>query len=395
MIGANLARRALAALGRTRGGAHREPSVSELNFFFATPCMGGAERVHADIVQAAGSPKATVFFTERARSTELLAEYQRFAHVEDISSATRSRARFYMRAGSIAAAINAQRAPVVFGGHSDFFYRILPYLAPHVRCFDILHNLGWRFEHLSLPYVAKLDARVLINFQTFEDLRTLYRERGVPEELLVRLRVIENCCYVPQTCPTRKAGPLRVLFVGRGDKVKRAHLAGHIATACGALLPGASFTLVGDLESWIEAKDREFCTLTGPISDPARLREIYAQNDLLLLTSSTEGFPLVVMEAMAHGCVPLCTNVGGLRFRIDHGVNGLLFDPGNEGTIVSAMVEAIVALAGDNTRRESMTAAAFATADKYFRRERFDAAYRDLLLGAKTAFAHAPIDPHA
>lgn len=395
MIGANLARWALAAVGRARGGPDCEPAVAELNFFFATPRLGGAERVHADIVRAAGSPGATVFFTERSQSSELLADYQRYARIEDISSEIKSRARFYMRAGSIAAAINAKRAPVVFGGHSDFFYRMLPYLAPHVRCIDILHNLGWRFEQLSLPSVARLETRVLINFKTLEDLRALYRINGVPDGLQGRLRVIENCCEVPATCPVRNPGPLRVLFVGRGDKVKRAHLAGRVATSCRALLPEISFMLVGDLESWIEAKDREACTLTGPISDPARLRALYAQHDLLLITSSTEGFPLVVMEAMAHGCVPLCTDVGGLRFRIEDGVSGLLFDPSDEEKIVSAMAKAVITLAADKARRESMAAAAFATADKHFRRERFEASYRELLLGAKPAAVLAQMGSHA
>lgn len=395
MIGANLARRALAAVGRARGGANREPAVSDLNFFFATPCLGGAERVHADIVRAVGSPKATVFFTERPRSSELLPEYERHARVEDISGATASRAGFYMRVGSISAALNARRAPVVFGGHSDFFYRMLPFLEPHVRCFDILHNVGWRFENLSLPSVERLEARALINFKTLVDLRALYRKHGIRDELQARLRVIENCCEVPAACPARSNGPLRVLFVGRGDKVKRAHLAGRIATACRAKMPGAEFTLVGDLDNWIDAGDRSNCVLPGPIAEPVKLRENYARNDLLLLTSSTEGFPLVVMEAMAQGCIPLCTNVGGLRFRVEHGVNGMLFDPVDETRVVSEMSDAVLALATDVERRRALSAAAFATADRFFRRERFDAAYRALLLGAQaTPAATTPATMH-
>jgi glycosyltransferase involved in cell wall biosynthesis len=342
--------------------------------------MGGAERVHADIVRAAGSPSATVFFTEKAHSRELLREYQRYARVEDISADTQSRARFYMRVGSMAAAINARPAPVVFGGHSDFFYRMLPHLAGHVRCIDILHNLGWRFEDLSLPCVDKLSARVLVSFQTQEQLVSLYRKQGLSDSLAARLRVIENCSDVPQSRPVRVPGPLRVLFVGRGDKVKRVHLVGRVATACRAQLAEATFTLVGDVENWLDAADRSNCILPGPISDPLKLRAIYAQSDLLLLTSSTEGFPLVVMEAMAQGCIPLCTNVGGLRFRIAHGETGLLFEPADETRLVREMSQAVLALAPDTARREALSAAAFATADRYFRRERFVAEYRELLL---------------
>jgi glycosyltransferase involved in cell wall biosynthesis len=51
--------------------------------------------------------------------------------------------------------------------------------------------------------------------------------------------------------------------------------------------------------------------------------------DVFVLSSSSEGFPNTILEAMACGCVPVASNVGGVPELIDHGRTGLLFPPGD------------------------------------------------------------------
>jgi glycosyltransferase involved in cell wall biosynthesis len=48
--------------------------------------------------------------------------------------------------------------------------------------------------------------------------------------------------------------------------------------------------------------------------------------DCLVLTSTSEGFPNAVLEAMVLGVPPVTTRVGECPIMIDHGVNGFLFD---------------------------------------------------------------------
>jgi glycosyltransferase involved in cell wall biosynthesis len=376
-----LARRALAALGGVHG-ERRETGVSDVNFFFATPDLGGAERVHADIVRALADQSPSVFFTEQGRGGELLADYAAHGAVFNLARETEGRVRFYLRVGSIARALSARKAPLVFGGHSDFFYRMMPGLAPHVRCIDIVHNLGWRFDALSLPHAARLHARVVVSQVARAGLIDQYRARGLPQSLDERIHLIENCCDIPSPRQARPGGPMRVLFVGRGDKVKRVHLAARVATACKAKNPAFVFTFVGDVQAFVNEADLPACAFMGQISDRQRLSDLYARHDVLLLTSSTEGFPLVVMEAMAHGCVPLCADVGGLRLRLVHGKNAMLFEAANEDAMVASMAGAVLWLYEDTAGLEAMSAAARATAVEHFSRERFTREYRALLLGA-------------
>jgi glycosyltransferase involved in cell wall biosynthesis len=68
---------------------------------------------------------------------------------------------------------------------------------------------------------------------------------------------------------------------------------------------------------------------TGGVSD-ADLPKCYACADMLVLPStSTECFGLVLTEAMASGKPVIASNLPGVRTVVDQGINGLLFQPGD------------------------------------------------------------------
>ena len=52
--------------------------------------------------------------------------------------------------------------------------------------------------------------------------------------------------------------------------------------------------------------------------------ELLVAADILLLTSKTEGTPMIVLEAMMQGCAVVATDVGGMSGIIAHGINGYL-----------------------------------------------------------------------
>ncbi len=60
------------------------------------------------------------------------------------------------------------------------------------------------------------------------------------------------------------------------------------------------------------------------------VENILPDTDLLLVTSQTESFCLVALEALACGVPVLAPRVGGLPEVVEHGHNGFLYDPGDE-----------------------------------------------------------------
>ena len=61
--------------------------------------------------------------------------------------------------------------------------------------------------------------------------------------------------------------------------------------------------------------------------------------DALLLLSNYEGMPIVVIESMAVGCIPICTPVGGVKDIIESGVNGFLADDCSEKSCYNILKE--------------------------------------------------------
>jgi glycosyltransferase involved in cell wall biosynthesis len=112
-------------------------------------------------------------------------------------------------------------------------------------------------------------------------------------------------------------GHALVGWVGRMDPVKNPKLFVKAAALTLTDFPSARFVMVGDgeLRPRVEFGLKEenigsVVTLLGWRSD---LSEIYADLDLVVLTSRHEGTPLVLVEAMASGKPFVATNVGGIR----------------------------------------------------------------------------------
>lgn len=367
----------LTRLGGLFAGSQRNPS--RLFLLFNHAVVGGADVVHARIAQSVAEVSPWIYLTLPTWPQPFAVNFPASARLEFVGRRCTGPARRFFHIGRLAALINAHERPTVLGGNSRFFYELTALLRPHVRCIDLVHALA-SVEHFSLPYAPRLDARVFINAGVRDDVAAIYDQAGLEPALKQRMRVIENCVDLPPPPPPKPEGPLRVLYVGRGAPEKRVHLVGRVASACADAGIAAEFTLVGDVNELLDPADRQYCRFTGLLDNPALIHEHYAAAHVLLLTSRSEGFPVVVMEAMAHGVVPVCSNVGGMPAHVLPGETGELL-PAEEAALVPAAVEALRKLAADRGRLAAMAAAARARAEQHFTPERFVGRWRELLLG--------------
>lgn len=82
-----------------------------------------------------------------------------------------------------------------------------------------------------------------------------------------------------------------------------------------------------------------FVEFTGPLNRN-QLNKVYSQSHFIILPSLTEGFPKVISEAMAFGCIPLVTNVSAINEQVIDEVNGFLLE-NNQPETITARLEAI------------------------------------------------------
>ena len=72
----------------------------------------------------------------------------------------------------------------------------------------------------------------------------------------------------------------------------------------------------------------------GSRSDIEGLLEMF---DLFILPSRREGFPRAAMEACAMGVPVITTNIRGCRQVVEHGYNGLLYEPGSHRQLAASI----------------------------------------------------------
>jgi glycosyltransferase involved in cell wall biosynthesis len=89
--------------------------------------------------------------------------------------------------------------------------------------------------------------------------------------------------------------------------------------------------------------------------------ELMRDLDVFVLSSTSEGFPLVLLEAMAAGKAVVATRCGGPEELVEDGVNGYLVAPGDDG----ALCDRIVQLLTDEGRAQSFRAKARETAQRF------------------------------
>lgn len=156
----------------------------------------------------------------------------------------------------------------------------------------------------------------------------------IPETGILELA---TCCDETET--------LRMLAVGRLHAVKD-HA--FLVRACARLkAQGLDFhcDIAGDgperrsLESLIRELGLENrVTLLGHTS-PERTDSLYKTADLVVLTSRSEGIPLVLMEAMARGKLVLAPAITGIPELVIAGKTGFLYQPGSMQDFLEQLTE--------------------------------------------------------
>jgi glycosyltransferase involved in cell wall biosynthesis len=92
------------------------------------------------------------------------------------------------------------------------------------------------------------------------------------------------------------------------------------------------------------------CLAEYPALAHARLAELFKISDIMLLPSLSEPQGMVMLEALASGCLTISSNTGGIRESIRHGETGFLLDHPEDMESVTEQVRVVL------ERREALAA---------------------------------------
>lgn len=132
----------------------------------------------------------------------------------------------------------------------------------------------------------------------------------------------------------------RLLFVGHVVDIKGVY---ELVEAC-SRLSGVSLRMVGHVEELVKnelcriasKRKGEWLCFTGGLSREETIMEMYAA-DALVAPSHIEGFPNVILEAMACATPIIASGVGAIPEMLDYGKCGIIIKPRSVDDICNAV----------------------------------------------------------
>lgn len=159
-----------------------------------------------------------------------------------------------------------------------------------------------------------------------------------------RTVVIRNGVAADAVAPGRRDGATpTIVAVGRlqqpKDPLTLARALGRVRASFSAVIVGE-----GPDRPRLEAEIRrlgldEAVVLAGERGDVA---DLLARADLFVLSSTSEGLPLSILEAMAAALPVVATSVGGVPEAVEEGETGLLVPPGDPVRLAAALERLLV-----------------------------------------------------
>ncbi len=368
-------------LGKIYGRLFPLKTKHRLFLFFPNADIGGSPQVNIDITQCTKDANPLIIFSKKPLNNQFKEKFYGIGvRIIDLYSYIDKKpihfVNFFFR-GVLASWINQTENPVVFGGESLFFYKVIPHIRKNIPCIELCHLPTWL--HYTIGFIDRIDKRIFSTMKLKEDVEKQYRENNIDASLYKRLEFIDNAIDIPEYHEVNNPR-MEVVFIGRGAPQKRVHLIAAIAEKMHAAGDNIHFSFVGDVERVINIRNFPYCQFYGNVSDPELMKSIYHQSDVLILTSAFEGLPIVVMMMMAYGKTVVSTAVNGIPDYIRHMENGLLITEIEENKIVEQGVELLRLLINRPDLRIRFSENNRKDAKEKFSRAVFCRRYREILL---------------
>jgi glycosyltransferase involved in cell wall biosynthesis len=216
--------------------------------------------------------------------------------------------------------------------------------------YEYTGNANSTLPILLARFLDRLARRAMKRFPTFvvgKELYYKYLAHGI-HTIPIITTLINDCDLVPFVPKKNLQGEVRLLTVGRLSPER------GIDTLLDAMRSlnhktGVRFTctIIGDGPSMMDLKEKAYrldlknVVFKGYIPYGSEMIENYRNADIFVLPSHTEGFPKVILEAMANGCPVVSTRVGGIPYTLRSEYDSILISP-HDPVALAVAVERLV-----------------------------------------------------
>jgi glycosyltransferase involved in cell wall biosynthesis len=367
--------------------------------FFPLSSIGGAEMVHLDIAEALQEHDLSIFIryktnvwkgvkyarTKKAleEGTALLNEFSKYGNVKYVSDYLESnrfaRIKTFCFKRKIISEINRDLNNIVLFWHRESIEFIWQEINPEIKIIDIVHNNSNNETpdefYLNNDLAPRINQRILSTSTMKELISKLYENSNFPNDFINRIETIDHRVRIPSDRILKDMSELDILFVGRDVAQKRFGLVLELIKRIEQTDLPINFHIVGPDYSDYSHFESLTAKWYGEIRNRTEIENLYTKCNVILLTSAFEGFPKAIAEGMAFSCVPIVSDVGGLKDHIKNKQNGFLTSS-SDCDCVEESYEAIKKLLDFPDELKRLSENSYQYAKENFSENRFNEAWQ-------------------
>lgn len=199
-----------------------------------------------------------------------------------------------------------------------------------IRVVSVVHGDAEIFYQRVQMFENVIDSVIAVNTEICEKLK---RRSALPVNIYLQLPEPDE----QMSMPPNTHDPIRIAYAGRlEDENKRCLWLRDVAEELERIGIPYEMHVAGDgsaygaLEAFAKQSCRKSAIKLYKMIPKEQMPEFYANKDVFVNFSISEGGPLTLYEAMAHGLVSIVTNTGAAPLLIQEHVNGFMIQSPND-----------------------------------------------------------------
>src|ERR1700744_1733033 len=149
-------------LGKIIGRIFRLKTKHHIFLFFPSADIGGSSKVNLDVTDCIKELKPLIIFSKKPKNNQFRDLFDiEGVRILDLHKYVDNKLyhflNFFFR-GVLASWINAAEKPVVFGGESLYFYKIISHVKDEAHCVELCHLDTW--FNFSQAFIEYMDYRI-------------------------------------------------------------------------------------------------------------------------------------------------------------------------------------------------------------------------------------------
>jgi glycosyltransferase involved in cell wall biosynthesis len=207
-------------------------------------------------------------------------------------------------------------------------------------------------QQLLKPFVKKISQQADVVFSYGGKITDIIQSIGVDPKHIVEIPSGVEKEFISHSIAAHHEAQRKFVFLGRAERRKGIIELNEVLKKLIAENKPFAFEFIGPIPSENKIQHPSI-TYHGEIRDAQKIKSLLSHHDVLVCPSWSEGFPNVILEAMASGLAIIATNVGAVAAMVSN-QNGWLIEPADKNQLEAALKSAIDSKDLDSKKEASL-----------------------------------------